>query len=83
MKTVGERVALICGPLMVREKARRWRQQVGKLVQFDKKGRVLKPRPQQHGQGEILMFTGVHYTRTETEMPDKPPANARPKRKRG
>ena len=59
---------------------------VGKLVQFDRRGRTgqaAKPAPT--AQAEILIFTGVRYEReTGTgSSPDKPSASSGGKRKRG
>jgi hypothetical protein len=54
---------------------------LGKLVPFQKPARPTKGKPV-HGQGEIVLFTGVRYER-DTVAPGKPPASARPKRKRG
>ena len=57
---------------------------MGKLVQFDKRGRPIKHRPFQPGDGQVVMFTGVRY-----ERPDAPaagnttPPPAKPRRKRG
>jgi hypothetical protein len=59
---------------------------LGKLVQFDRRQRDLKPRTGRSNPAEILIFTGVRYERAETKEPDKPTATsspARPKRKRG
>jgi hypothetical protein len=54
---------------------------LGKLVPFQKPVRPAKGKPV-IGQGEIVLFTGVRYQR-DTVSPGKPPATARPKRKRG
>ncbi len=54
---------------------------LGKLVTFQKSVRSAKAKPVT-GQGEVVLFTGVRYER-DTAAPDKPPATARPKRKRG
>jgi hypothetical protein len=59
---------------------------LGKLVQFDKRGRAAKHRPFQPGDGQVVMFTGVRY-----ERPNAPPISgtttpnppAKPRRKRG
>ena len=54
---------------------------MGKLVQFDKRGRHPKARPVVTGNAQIVLFTGVRYERDGTPVPGKP-VN-RPKRKRG
>jgi hypothetical protein len=54
---------------------------LGKLVPFQKPAKPAKGRPLS-GQGEVVLFTGVRYQR-DAVSPDKPPATARPKRKRG
>ena len=54
---------------------------LGKLVPFQKPARSAKARPVS-GKGEVVIFTGVRYER-EVVAPGKPPASARPKRKRG
>ena len=62
-----------CGP--------EWSRTLGKLVQFDKRGRHPKARPLVTGNAQIVLFTGVRYERDVTPVPGKP-VN-RPKRKRG
>jgi hypothetical protein len=57
---------------------------LGKLLEFDRRGRPSKRRPFQPGDGQVVMFTGVRYQRavaatSETTTP--PPA--KPRRKRG
>jgi hypothetical protein len=54
---------------------------LGKLVPFQKPARPVRVKPLS-GKGEVVIFTGVRYER-ETVSPGKPPASARPKRKRG
>ena len=54
---------------------------LGKLVQFDKRGRHPKARPLTAGVAQIVFFTGVRYERDGTPVPGKP--LNRPKRKRG
>ena len=54
---------------------------MGKLVQFDKRGRHPKARPLVVGAAQIVLFTGVRYERDGTPVPGKP--LNRPKRKRG
>ena len=54
---------------------------MGKLVQFDKRGRHPKVRPLTAGVAQIVFFTGVRYERDGTPVPGKP--LNRPKRKRG
>jgi len=56
---------------------------LGKLVQFDKRGRHPKARPITRGNAQILIFTGVRYERDGTPVPGKPLRPARVKRKRG
>ena len=56
---------------------------MGKLVQFDKRGRHPKARPLNPGKAEIFLFTGVRYERDGTPVPGKPASPARTKRKRG
>jgi len=57
---------------------------LGKLVQFDKRGRHPKARPLVKGNAQIFLFTGVRYERDGTPVPGKPLNNsARQKRKRG
>ena len=57
---------------------------LGKLVQFDKRGRRPKPMPAPAGNAQIYLFTGVRYERDGTPIPNKPApsATARVKRKR-
>lgn len=54
---------------------------MGKLVQFDKRGRHPKVRPIIAGNAQIFLFTGVRYERDGTPVPGKP--LNRSKRKRG
>lgn len=56
---------------------------LGKLVQFDKRGRHPKARPINPGNAQILIFTGVRYERDGTPVPGKPMGPSRVKRKRG
>ncbi len=56
---------------------------MGKLVQFDKRGRHPKARPLSFGNAQIVLFTGVRYERDGTPVPGKPLGTTRPKRKRG
>ena len=56
-------------------------QALGKLVQFDKRGRHPKARPLLVGAAQIVLFTGVRYERDGTPVPGKP--LNRSKRKRG
>ncbi|MHB1104232.1 MAG: hypothetical protein ACYC0C_15965 [Devosia sp.] len=56
---------------------------MGKLVQFDKRGRHPKARPINLGNAQIVLFTGVRYERDGTPVPGKPLGTTRPKRKRG
>ena len=55
---------------------------LGKLVQFDGKGRQPRTRPVPAGDAQIYLFTGVRYERDGTPVPSKPTGSARPKRKR-
>jgi len=57
--------------------------QLGKLVQFDRRGRHPKARPESSGKGQVVLFTGVRYERDGTPLPAKPLRGARSKRKRG
>ena len=66
-------------PAMVR--AQHWSRALGKLVQFDKRGRHPKARPLVGGNAQIFLFTGVRYERDGTPVPGKP--LNRSKRKRG
>jgi hypothetical protein len=57
---------------------------VGKLVQFENRGRgsrVDKTNPT--AKAEILIFTGVRYERQTEASPTKPTASSGGKRKRG
>ena len=59
---------------------------VGKLVQFENRGRADNTvKPQRTAQAEILIFTGVRYERQTGagNTPDKPSASSGGKRKRG
>jgi hypothetical protein len=56
---------------------------MGKLVQFDKRGRHPRARPISSGNAQIFIFTGVRYERDGTPVPGKPLGPARAKRKRG
>jgi hypothetical protein len=56
---------------------------LGKLVQFDRRGRQAKARGVQAGPGEVVLFTGVRYERDGTPLPSKPIGTARAKRRRG
>jgi hypothetical protein len=55
---------------------------LGKLVQFDRKGRHPKGRPISPGSAQIYLFTGVRYERDGTPLPGKP-QGAGAKRRRG
>jgi hypothetical protein len=66
-------------PAMVRDQNRS--RVLGKLVQFDKRGRHPKARPLVAGNAQIFLFTGVRYERDGTPVPGKP--LNRSKRKRG
>ena len=56
---------------------------MGKLVQFDNRGRVSRgSKVDPSVKAEILIFTGVRYER-QTETPTKPTASSGGKRKRG
>ena len=57
---------------------------LGKLVQFEKRRQAPRRAPEagKGGDAKIVLFTGVRYERGTT-LPDKPPAAAGPKRKRG
>jgi hypothetical protein len=55
---------------------------LGKLVQFDKRGRHLAARPTARGTAQIILFNGVRYERDGTPIPAKPIAGTRSKRKR-
>jgi hypothetical protein len=57
---------------------------LGKLVEFERRRREVRPRSPKQAPAEILIFTGVRYERNEAKEPDKPTtASARSKRKRG
>lgn len=57
---------------------------LGKLVEFDRRRRDIRPRTSKQAPAEILIFTGVRYERGEAKEPDKPTsASSRTKRKRG
>jgi hypothetical protein len=57
---------------------------LGKLVEFDRRRREVRPRTTKQAPAEILIFTGVRYERNDAKEPDKPTtASARSKRKRG
>ena len=57
---------------------------LGKLVQFDRRERNPKARPDHSGTAEIVIFTGVRYERDSAPLPDKPLGSpARAKRRRG
>lgn len=56
---------------------------MGKLVQFENRGRKRKAPRTEMGEAEIILFTGVRYERDSTTLPGKPPTSVRPKRKRG
>lgn len=56
---------------------------MGKLVQFERRGRHPKARPINPGVAQIVLFTGVRYERDGTPVPGKPLGTHRPKRKRG
>lgn len=56
---------------------------MGKLVQFDKRGRHPKARPIKLGNAQIVLFTGVRYERDGTPVPGKPLGTTRVKHKRG
>lgn len=53
---------------------------MGKLIQFDRRGRRAKAKPAILGNARILLFTGVRYERDGTPVPQGP---VRQKRKRG
>jgi hypothetical protein len=55
---------------------------LGKLVQFDTRGRNPDTRLAARGNAQILIFTGVRYERDGTPIPSKPLGSTRPKRKR-
>lgn len=55
---------------------------MGKLVHFDKRGRVSRARPAGTGNAQIFIFTGVRYERDGTPVPNKPVGSTRAKRKR-
>jgi hypothetical protein len=56
---------------------------LGKLVQFDKRGRRPRVLPINAGNAQIYLFTGVRYERDGTPVPNKPASGpARAKRKR-
>jgi hypothetical protein len=80
MNSVGESVALIWGP----GAAPIWRRsELGKLVQFERKGKARADRPARSTEAEILIFTGVRYERDSGAKPTKPTASSGAKRKRG
>jgi hypothetical protein len=79
MAPLGELRRPDLAPAMVRAQHRS--RALGKLVQFDKRGRHPKARPLVAGNAQIFLFTGVRYERDGTPVPGKP-VN-RPKRKRG
>jgi hypothetical protein len=57
---------------------------LGKLVQFDRRGRRPKVLPVHSGNAQIVIFTGVRYERDGTPIPNKPTPTptVRPRRKR-
>jgi hypothetical protein len=55
---------------------------MGKLIQFDWRGRRAKAKPAIAGNARILLFTGVRYERDGTPVPGRQ-GPARQKRKRG
>ena len=57
---------------------------MGKLVQFTKRGRTPKVRPEGAETAEVVLFTGVRYERSGNILPDKPAGAASGgKRRRG
>ena len=79
MALLGECVAPTWSTAIVRAPKRS--RALGKLVQFEKRGRQPKVRPLTSGVAQIVLFTGVRYERDGTPVPGKP--LNRPKRKRG
>lgn len=55
---------------------------MGKLVHFDKRGRVTRVRPGSGGPAQIYLFTGIRYERDGTPIPNKPGGPVRIRRKR-
>jgi hypothetical protein len=55
---------------------------LGKLVNFDKRGRTSRVKPTHSGNAQIYIFTGVRYERDGTPVPSKPTGTSRAKRKR-
>ena len=56
---------------------------MGKLVQFDRRGRTPRVKKHTTGNAQIYLFTGVRYERDGTPVPDKPTGSAaRTKRRR-
>lgn len=58
---------------MVRAKDSRGlgRADMGKLIQFDRRGRRAKAKPAIIGNARILLFTGVRYERDGTPVPGR------------
>lgn len=57
---------------------------MGKLVQFDNRGRGSRvEKTDRTAKAEILIFTGVRYERQTDVAPTKPTASSGGKRKRG
>jgi hypothetical protein len=58
---------------------------LGKLVQFENRGRVRTDKPAKRTEAEILIFTGVRYERNTgaDSSPNKPSASSGGKRRRG
>ncbi|HTN59981.1 MAG TPA: hypothetical protein VL147_00325 [Devosia sp.] len=55
---------------------------MGKLVKFDSRRRPDSVEPQQPGNAQILMFTGVRYERGTPMVTTKRLGSPRPKHKR-
>jgi hypothetical protein len=59
------------------------RARLGKLVSFENRRRLTRPRISDTETGQILIFTGVRYERGLGSVPQNGTTPARPKRKRG
>jgi hypothetical protein len=55
---------------------------LGKLVQFNKRGRAGKARAEAPQTGQVVLFTGVRYERDDSPLPDKPVGAASRTKKR-
>ena len=56
---------------------------LGKLVTFDKRRRVARPKREGGVPGQVVIFTGVRYERGPVGVPTDGDTPLKPKRKRG